>query len=338
MSYIFDALQRSQAERAEADKPGLAAALQLLERTEREASAQWSTVLTEEPAAERAETQEERQGPLFSGDGFGPGAAETDPAIVTKALQDEERRETFSHFQTLQYLHPQDSRLVSLSNANTPATEAFHMLGVRLYNLQKTRELKSLLITSTVPGEGKSMVAANLASTLGSGEGQRVLLLDGDLRRPTQPQIFGLPKAAGLSDYLQGTRSLTACIYHLPEAGIWLMPAGNNPGGSPELIQLPQLPKLIETLGKLFDWIVIDSPPVLPVIDTSVWARLANGILLVARHGTTKKRKLQKGLEALDTSKLIGAILNASKSANDNEYYSYLSSPETSEQASSSKR
>jgi capsular exopolysaccharide synthesis family protein len=325
MSYIFDALQRSQAERSEAGKTGSAAALELLERTERETSAQWSSDVSVE---HEAEVEQERQAPLFSGDGFGPGAADTDPAVITKALEDEERRETFSHFQTLRCSESKDIRLVSLSSTEGPATEAFHLLTVRLNSLQKTQELKRLLITSTVPGEGKSVVAANLANSLGSGERQRVLLIDGDLRRPSQSQLFGLAKVPGLSNYLQSERSLSACIYHLPEAGIWFMPAGDSLNGSAELIQSSQLPKLMTALNPLFDWVVIDSPPILPMVDTSVWARQADGILLVARHGTTKKRKLQKGLEAIDTGKLIGALLNASKSTNDNDYYSYVGSSE----------
>jgi Mrp family chromosome partitioning ATPase len=77
------------------------------------------------------------------------------------------------------------------------------------------------------------------------------------------------------------------------------------------------------TLHSWFDWVVIDSPPVLPLVDTSIWARLADGILLVTRQGTTRKRKLQKGLEALDTSKLIGTLLNSWKSTNDGYDYYY---------------
>jgi capsular exopolysaccharide synthesis family protein len=335
MSYIFDALQRSQAERTEANKTGSMATLELLERTEREASAQWNAEFPAEPIVEAVQ---ETQGPLLSGEGLGPGAVDDDPSVITKALEDEERRETFSQFQALQSSRSSESRLVSLSNTDAPAREAFHMLAVRLNNLKRTRELKSLLITSTVPGEGKSLVAANLAISLGGGERDRVLLLDGDLRRPSQSQLFGFAKVPGLINYLQGERSLTACLYHLPEAGIWLLPAGDNANGSAELIQSQQLPKLMDTLSQWFDWIVIDSPPVLPVVDTSVWARLADGILLVARHGTTKKRTLQKGLEALDPSKLIGALLNASKSANDNDYYSYLGPSEASRQSDAGRR
>jgi Mrp family chromosome partitioning ATPase len=80
----------------------------------------------------------------------------------------------------------------------------------------------------------------------------------------------------------------------------------------------------MEQLATLFDWIIIDSPPILPLADTSVWTRLADGILLVTRQGITQKRHLQRGLEALESKKIIGAVLNSSKSSADNEYYSYL--------------
>ena len=325
MSYIFDALMRSQAERAKADKRGSPAAIELLERAELEAMAQRSSEsLKEQPA----ETATEHQGPLLSGDGFGLGVTETDLAAISSALHDEQQREIFSQFQALEVSQSSHSRLVCLGNSDSPATEAFHLLGVRLRNLRREREFKSLLITSTVPQEGKSIVAANLACTLGSGARQKVLLLEGDVRRPAQSENFGLAQVPGLCDYLLGKRSLSACLYHLPKAGIWIMPAGDNHADFRELLQSPELPALMTKLSSWFDWVVIDSPPVLPLVDTSIWARLADGILLVARHGTTRKRKLQKGLEALDPNKMIGALLNSSNSGNDNYEYYYSHSTE----------
>jgi Mrp family chromosome partitioning ATPase len=79
----------------------------------------------------------------------------------------------------------------------------------------------------------------------------------------------------------------------------------------------------MEELAAIFDWVIIDSPPVLPLADTSVWTRLADGIILVTRQGTTQKRHLQRGLEALESKKVIGAVVNSSKSSADNDYYSY---------------
>jgi Mrp family chromosome partitioning ATPase len=84
----------------------------------------------------------------------------------------------------------------------------------------------------------------------------------------------------------------------------------------------------MEQLTAMFDWVIIDSPPVLPIADTSVWSRLADGILLVTRQGVTEKRHLQRGLEALDQKKLIGALLNSSRRTSDDDYYAYRR-PET---------
>jgi capsular exopolysaccharide synthesis family protein len=332
MSFIFDALQRSQAERANTNDRGSQAAIELLERAERQASAQRvSESLEEQPA----ETGVDRPGPLFSGEGFGPGATDKSLTAITNALQDEERREIFSQFQTLDLSQQKSSRLVCLGDCDSPATEAFHLLGVRLRNLRRERELKSLLITSTIPKEGKSMVASNLACTLGSGARRKVLLVDGDVRQPMQSEIFGLAQVPGLCNYLLGKRNLAACLYQLPKAGIWILPAGDNQGDFRAIIQSQLLPNMMTTLNSWFDWIVIDSPPVLPMVDTSIWARLADGILLVARQGTTRKRKLLKGLEALDPNKLIGALLNGSKSASDGDDYYYGRAPEESKRSES---
>lgn len=328
MSYIFDALQRSQEERDKADQPTGPAAIELLERAERQAAAQRNF---ESTSAQPGGIEKERETSLFRPDSLGSSAAAADPAAVIDALQAEERREVFSQFQTLEVSRSRNSRLVCFAETDCPAAEAFRLLGVRLRDLRRERNLKSLLITSTVPEEGKSLVAANLACTLGSGAQQKVLLLEGDVRRPSLSQFFGLTKVSGLRGYLQGERSLTASLYHLEGPGIWILPVGEVPRNPLEFIQSPQMPALMQKLKSWFDWIVIDSTPVLPLADTSVWARTADGILLVARHGTTKKRKLRKGLDALDTNKLIGALLNSSNSASDTDYYYYRSRSATSE-------
>jgi capsular exopolysaccharide synthesis family protein len=311
------------------------AAIELLERAERETSAQWISDAPEERLIGAALEHSES---LLGGERFEPGAAEIDPAAIAKALHAEELREIFSHFQTLKGSEPISARMICLTNADSPATEAFHLLGVRLRSFQREHEIKNLLITSSVPQEGKSVVAANLACTLGSGARQKVLLIGGDIRRPSLSQLFGIAQVPGLCDYLQGKRSLCGCLHHLVDAGIWILPTGDNPGDSLELIQSPQLPELMATLKSWFDWIVIDSPPALPMADTSVWSRLADGILLVARRGTTRKRALQRSLEALDSTKLLGALMNASTNEIDNDYYYYRRSPEASGQTNAEGR
>lgn len=165
------------------------------------------------------------------------------------------------------------------------------------------------------------MVAANLACSLALKTHQRVLLLEGDLRRPAVSQEFGLGRNPGLCECLEGERAIQNCIYHLADARLWILPSGIVDTNALELLQSAKLSALMDQLSSWFDWVIIDSPPVLPLADTSVWSRMADGIILVAREGTTDKQQLRKGLEALDSKKLIGALLNSSQSAGSSDYY-----------------
>jgi Mrp family chromosome partitioning ATPase len=164
-------------------------------------------------------------------------------------------------------------------------------------------------------------VAANLACTLALHTQQKVLLLEGDIRRPTQSKVFGIPRKPGICEWLNSEQSLIKSLYRLEGAGIWIFPAGNGTGNSLELLQSGAATPMMEKLTNWFDWVIIDSPPVLPLADTSVWTNLADGILLVARQGITHKRQLKRGLEALGPQKLIGALLNSAKNAEHADYY-----------------
>ena len=178
-----------------------------------------------------------------------------------------------------------------------------------------------MLITSTIPEEGKTTVSANLAISLAQRRPQKVLLLEGDLRRPALSSRFGLRQLPGLSEWLQGGQAAITGIYHLEEAGLWFLPAGSPPANPLELMQSERLTDLMDQLTEWFDWILIDSPPVVPLADTSVWMRSADGILMVIREGTTKKRHLQSGLQELDQSKMLGVVLNSSSNTDHENYY-----------------
>jgi capsular exopolysaccharide synthesis family protein len=225
--------------------------------------------------------------------------------------------------QSLQVSLTPQSRLVSLTDTSSPAAEAFRLLGVRLRHLRRDRPLKTVLITSTIPQEGKSTVAGNLACTLALGTQQRTLVLEGDLRRPALSQMFGLGMNPGICEWLEDGRSLTRSVYRLEDPNIWILPAGRAPGNALELLQSEKLSTLLDQLKALFDWVIIDSPPVLPLADTSIWMRLADGVLLTTRQGTTEKRQLQRGLEAVESKKLIGALVNSSTNAAVRDYYYY---------------
>jgi capsular exopolysaccharide synthesis family protein len=330
MSRIFDALQRSETERrgADSDAP---AATELLERAEREAAAQWDSSGAH-TTAEGAETA--ALGSIF-GSTCGTGIdAAVDRAPDAESIFTENPSAAFPHFRPHEISVSVQGKLVSLVATETPAAEAFRLLAVRLRHRRAERNLKKLLVTGSTPEEGKSMVAANLACTLAHGTPQRILLLDGDLRRPSVNRLFGLGAIPGICDCLRGEQRVQGCIYRLERAGIWVLPAGKTSATPLELMQSNKFSLLMGQLAAWFDWIVIDSPPVVPLADTSIWVRHADGVLLVARTGITRKGLLQKALEAIDQSKFVGALLNSSTSSRDQDYYHYRHPSATSPDSS----
>jgi capsular exopolysaccharide synthesis family protein len=320
MSDIFDALQRSEGERTGVSSPHPTQAAELLRRAERRAASKWeSTALVEAP--ESTEGEEQRNSlPLEQRPSYGSGE---EPPARAQNVPNGMASDFFAQFPTQQALATAQNRLVCFTDGESAAAEAFRLLGVRLRDLRRNKPLKKMLITSTIPQEGKSMVSANLACTLALKAPQNVLLIEGDLRRPSLSQMFGVASLKGLSEWLQDEHSEMPSIYHIEGPEIWLLPAGKASRNALELLQSAMLPSLMERLSPHFDWIVIDSPPVLPLADTSVWTRLADGILLVTRQGTTEKRQLQKGVEAIDRKKFLGALLNCSSEAGRNGYYYY---------------
>ncbi len=294
MSQIFDALQRTEAKRSGLDPAKLTAAAELLELAERQA------------------VQETIDGDDRDDDQHRGNGKQTKLDVGQ-----------WAQFPMVQVMVAPQSKLVCITDEDSLAAEKFRFLGVRLRHLQQKRPLKRLLITSSMAEEGKSMVSANLACTLARKQQQKILLLEGDLRRPTLAEQFGLGKVPGLSELLQGEPSTAMNIRQLEGLGLWILPAGSPSRAPLELIQSRKFSMLMDQLGAWFDWIVIDSPPLMPLGDTSVWMRLADGILLVTRPGKTAKRQLQRGLEAIEQSKLLGAVLNGSTDAGLGDYYHY---------------
>jgi capsular exopolysaccharide synthesis family protein len=296
MSRIFEALQRSEAEKSGGTPLESMLATELLESVERDAP---------EPVLNTGQQQ--------------PSAPQTvmpPPVIVQPEL---------GQFQSVPVAIAPETRLVSLFDKEGLAAEKFRFLGVRLRQLQQTRPLKKLLITSTLPEEGKSLVAANLAATLARRKQQKVLLLEGDLRRPVLSRQFGHPHIQGITEWLYEGSGPINNICYLDSPGFWFLPAGRPPENPLELMQTGKLSSLLVQLTASFDWIIIDSPPLLPLADTSVLTRFADGVLLVVREGKTEKRQLQRGLTALDRSKLLGVVVNGCTGTDHSNYYSRYS-------------
>jgi capsular exopolysaccharide synthesis family protein len=221
---------------------------------------------------------------------------------------------------------PPTSRLVAWNDPNSLGAEKFRALAVRLDDMRRQHELKSLQVTSSVINEGKSFVAANLAVTLAKYSGSKTLLIEGDLHRPTLASMFGLKDLQGLSDWWTSrNQELTRYMLRFTGAGLWFLPAGKACDRPSEILRSGQLAKAFAELAGQFDWIVVDSTPMLPVIDANLWSRLVDGTLLVVREGVAPLKALKKGLQSLDHPKLIGVVVNEASDFDqidyDGQYY-----------------
>lgn len=303
MSRLFDALQRAGTEQSGVEYPDLVSMV--------------TDVFESEPRepSPKADAKESRLLEM-----------PCPPPVPTEMPAEDSARKPASlaelQFPPLNVSVPPNSRLVFFTEPDSLPAEKFRFLGVRLRQIQQNRPLKKVLVTSSIPEEGKSLVSANLAGVLARRK-QRVLLIEGDLRRPALSQQFGLGRLAGLGEWLQGDHTTVSNIYRLTDFNFWMMPAGNPPTNPLELMQSGNLTRLMEHISTLFDWIIVDSPPLLPLADTTVWARVTDGTLFVARVGRTQKSQLQRALELVKKSDLLGVVLNGSEESNYKGYYNY---------------
>jgi len=218
-----------------------------------------------------------------------------------------------------------DPNLVVFENENPFFTgaEQFRTLRSRLYRMRESQPLQTILISSAIPAEGKTLVSTNLAYALVRQRGCRVLLVDADLRSPRVHTLLGAPSAPGLADYLQNTATEFEVTQRAKEEGFCFIPAGNHVTHPSELISSDRMKQFLDRVRPAFDWIVIDSPPALPVADASVLGGLVDGVLFVVRASSTPSEASQKACKELRDAHILGVVLNnAEESTGYNSYYS----------------
>jgi receptor protein-tyrosine kinase len=206
----------------------------------------------------------------------------------------------------------------------SPRGEAFRMLRTNLQFLDLDSDPKSLVITSAVAGEGKTTTSTNLAVALAQA-GRRVLLVDGDLRRPRVAGVLGLESKIGLTTVLVGRTQLEDSIQRHEGSGIYFLACGPTPPNPSEILQSRATHDLLRRLRDQFDAVIIDAPPLLPVADAAILATAADGAIIVARHGKTKKDQLKASAQRLDQvgAKLFGVVVNMIPKRFANSYYYY---------------
>ncbi len=218
-----------------------------------------------------------------------------------------------------------DPRLIAALAPASLAAEQFRSLRARLRRAENGRQTRTIAITSPGKGDGKSLTAANLALTMSQEFQQRVLLLDGDLRRPSVHLLFGLREGPGLSDVLVGAATLDDALITLPEHNLTVVPAGIAPAHPTELLGSAAMRRIVDTLRSRYDKILLDMPPVAPLADLHVIAPMVDGLLMVVRAGVTPKPAIERALAGLELSKVLGLVLNdsAGPTSDDDTYGGY---------------
>jgi capsular exopolysaccharide synthesis family protein len=170
--------------------------------------------------------------------------------------------------------------------------------------------LKKLLITSALPKEGKSFTASNLAQVLARQHGRRVLLIDGDLRGPRLHMMLGTTSSPGLADYLQGGSDEFSIMQRGPMENLFFIPSGQEISDPAELVANGRLKLLLQRVEALFDWIIVDSPPAVPVSDASMLAKACDGVLMVVRSNATPVDMARRARQEFPDEALVGVVLN----------------------------
>jgi capsular exopolysaccharide synthesis family protein len=193
-------------------------------------------------------------------------------------------------------------------------TEEFRTLRSRLYHTREKMALKKILVTSALPKEGKSFTSANLAQVLVRQHGRRVLLIDADLRGPRLHMMLGTTSCPGLSDYLQGGNDEFSIMQRGSMDNLFFIPCGRAISDPAELVANGRLKILLQRVEALFDWIIIDSPPAVPVSDAGVLAKACDGVLMVVRSNATPVDMARRARQEFPDQALLGVVLNGTDS------------------------
>jgi succinoglycan biosynthesis transport protein ExoP len=209
-----------------------------------------------------------------------------------------------------------EGRIVFYTAPHSPAADRFRYLRMRLRERWNTGKLKSLLITSPLPHDGKSTVTLNLATALSEGGNRKVLVIEADLHRSPLIQYLGLRGWSGLTDCIDAGLNPLSAIRQLQPLGWYLLPAGEPRRNPTELLQSPVLSGVTQTLSPYFDWILIDAPPVIPLTDALSLRQRADASLLVVRAGRTPKQAIDEAVALLGKQHILGMVLNGVEGLN----------------------
>jgi len=219
-----------------------------------------------------------------------------------------------------------DSLLIDISRPHEAPMEEFRTLRTRLNHMKSLSPIHSVVVTSPSPAEGKSLSAANLALAESHLAGNNTLLADFDFRRPIMHTVFGIDRSPGITDYLLGKAPLHKCIKKIAGTTLYIMPAGEAVINPLELLNLREVKLLMDRLPSLFNWIILDSPPLLFAADANLLATMCHGTLLVVRIGHTTIDSVTRAMQSLCNNNVLGIVVNGARRGELYSKYTYYHS------------
>jgi receptor protein-tyrosine kinase len=202
-------------------------------------------------------------------------------------------------------------------------SEEFRTLRTRLNHLKKLNPIRTVVVTSACPAEGKSSTAVNLALAEAQLADNATLLVDFDLRRPVLHNTFQIDRSPGATDVVQGKVPLSAAIKRVAGTNLYLLPAGGAVLNPLETINLDETKTLIEQLPQVFNWVLLDSPPLLFAADANLLSTMADGIIMVVRIGVTTIDSVTRAIQSLCENNVLGIVVNGARAGELYSKYTY---------------
>lgn len=212
-------------------------------------------------------------------------------------------------------------RLVSILAPKSAPSEQYRALKAKFYRVRNERRLKSILVTSAAPAEGKTLTAVNLALTFAQEIDKKVLLIDCDLRRPSVHKLIGLDQPQGLTDFLEKKIPSSEAIVVTRISNFSVMPAGRIPENPAELLNTEVMRDFVTASSEQYDWVILDSPPLIPLADTEMISSMVDGIMLVVRANQTPASLITNCIDRLKGKNILGFVFNGSKLSQKSKYY-----------------
>jgi len=216
-----------------------------------------------------------------------------------------------------------EPHLIAVSQPRSAYTEQYRGLRTKILEAGERREMRAIVVTSAGIGEGKTLTALNLAWLLAQTEGVRALLIDSDLRRPCATDYLAIDAQGGLSEVLGGELSLEDAIVRLEPSGLHLLPGGRPRDDVAELLSGPTYARVLSEVRRMFDYIIIDAPPLGIFTDANVLMSKADAGLMVIRAGKTRYSTVDKLLDQMPKERLLGIVLNRTEEQPDPASYYY---------------